>query len=81
MKTINFYKGTEKVYSVYANSLDDVKNNPLSYYPEYNDDMFITDKNFQYPIVKDNELMEMTREERIEQGIETQLEPGEFIKK
>lgn len=84
MKTINFYKSIEKVYSVYANSLDDVKNNPLSYYPEYTDDMFITDKNFQYPIIKNNELMEMTREERIEQGIkqgiETQLEPGEFIK-
>ncbi|WP_339064293.1 hypothetical protein [Fusobacterium polymorphum] len=80
MKTINFYKGTELKYSVYSNSLEDVKNNPLNYFPEYTDDMFITDKNFQYPIIKNNELMEMTREERIEQGIETQLEPGEFIK-
>ena len=77
---INFYKGTELKYSVYSNSLEDVKNNPLNYFPEYTDDMFITDKNFQYPIIKNNELMEMTREERIEQGIETQLEPGEFIK-
>ena len=80
MKTINFYKDTELKYSVYSNSLEDVKNNPLNYFPEYTDDMFITDKNFQYPIIKNNELMEMTREERIEQGIETQLEPGEFIK-
>jgi putative uncharacterized protein FNV0174 len=80
MKTINFYKGIELKYSVYSNSLEDVKNNPLNYFPEYTDDMFITDKNFQYPIIKNNELMEMTREERIEQGIETQLEPGEFIK-
>ena len=80
MKTINFYKSTELKYSVYSNSLEDVKNNPLNYFPEYTDDMFITDKNFQYPIIKNNELMEMTREERIEQGIETQLEPGEFIK-
>ena len=80
MKTINFYKGTELKYSVYSNSLEDVKKNPLSYFPEYTDDMFITDKNFQYPIVKNHELMEMTKEEKIEQGIETQLEPGEFIK-
>ena len=67
---INFYKGIELKYSVYSNSLEDVKNNPLNYFPEYTDDMFITDKNFQYPIIKNNELMEMTREERIEQGIE-----------
>ena len=80
MKIINFYKGTELRYSVYSNSLEDVKKNPLSYFPEYTDDMVITDKNFQYPIVKNHELMEMTREEKIEQGIETQLEPGEFIK-
>ena len=80
MKTINLYKGIELKYSVYSNSLEDVKNNPLNYFPEYTDDMFITDKNFQYPIIKNNELMEMTREERIEQGTETQLEPGEFIK-
>lgn len=80
METINFYKGTELKYSVYSNSLEDVKNNPLNYFPEYTEDMVITDKRFQYPIFKNNELMEMTREERIEQGIETQLEPGEFIK-
>ena len=77
---INFYKGTELKYSVYSNSLEDVKNNPLNYFPEYTEDMVITDKRFQYPIFKNNELMEMTREERIEQGVETQLEPGEFIK-
>ena len=63
---INFYKGIELKYSVYSNSLEDVKNNPLNYFPEYTDDMFITDKNFQYPTLKNNELMEMTREERIE---------------
>ena len=77
---INFYKGIELKYSVYSNSLEDVKNNPLNYFPEYTEDMVITDKRFQYPIFKNNELMEMTREERIEQGIETQLKPGEFIK-
>jgi len=80
MKTINFYKGIELKYSVYSNSLEDVKNNPLNYFPEYTDDMFITDKNFQYPIIKNNELMEMTREERVRVGIDVQLEDGEFIK-
>ena len=49
---INFYKGTELKYSVYSNSLDDVKKNPLSYFAEYTKDMYITDKNFQYPIQK-----------------------------
>lgn len=77
---INFYKGTELKYSVYSNSLEDVKKNPLSYFPEYTDDMFITDKNFQYPIIKNNELMEMTREEKAKQGIEIQLEEGEILK-
>lgn len=77
---INFYKGTELKYSVYSNSIEDVKKNPLSYFPEYTDDMFITDKNFQYPIVKNNELIEMTREEKAKQGIEVQLEEGEILK-
>ena len=27
---INFYKGIELKYSVYSNSLEDVKNNPLN---------------------------------------------------
>lgn len=80
METINFYKGIEKVYSVYANNLDDVKNNPLNYYPEYRENIVITEKEFQYPIQDENGLREMTREEKIEQGLETQLEQGEFIK-
>ena len=80
METINFYKGIEKVYSVYSNNLDDVKNNPLNYYPEYRENMVITEKEFQYPIQDENGLREMTREEKIEQGLETQLEQGEFIK-
>ena len=41
---INFYKGIELKYSVYSNSLEDVKNNPLNYFPEYTEDMVITDQ-------------------------------------
>ena len=32
MKTINFYKKTDKVFSVYAESLENVINSPLSYF-------------------------------------------------
>ena len=39
MKTINFYKGTEKVYSVYANTVEEVKENPISYYKDYSKNM------------------------------------------
>ena len=77
---INFYKGTELKYSVYSNSLEDVKKDPRSYYPEYTEDMYITDHFFQHPIIKNNELIEMTREEKIERGLETNLENGEYLK-
>ena len=80
MKTINFYKGIKKVYSVYANSLDLVKENPLSYYPEYIENMIITEEEFQYPIQDENGLREMKKEEKIKAGIEVTLEEGEIIK-
>ena len=80
MKTINFYKGIEKQYSVYAHCLDDVKNNPLSYYPEYRENMIITEEEFQYPIQDENGLREMKKEEKIKAGIEVTLEEGEIIK-
>jgi putative uncharacterized protein FNV0174 len=80
MKTINFYKKTDKVFSVYAESLENVINNPLSYFQGYTNDMIITDITFQYPIYKDEKLREMTKEEKIRAGIDVQLEPGEIIK-
>lgn len=79
MKTINFYKGTELKYSVYANSLEEVQEKPINYFKEYTEDMKITDKVFQNPILKNNELREMTREEMVENGISINLEDGEFI--
>ena len=76
---INFYKGTKLKYSVYANNLKDVKYDPVRYFKEYTQDMIITDKVFQNPILKDGELREMTREEMVENGISINLEDGEFI--
>ena len=65
MKTINFYKKTDKVFSVYAESLENVINSPLSYFRGYTNDMIITDITYQYPIFKDDVLREMTKEFRI----------------
>lgn len=79
MKTINFYKGAELKYSVYANSLEEVQEKPINYFKEYTEDMKITDKVFQNPILKNDELREMTREEMVENGISINLEDGEFI--
>ena len=81
MEVINIYKGKEKVFSVYANSLEEVKNEPRNYYEEYTEDMYITDEEFQNPILdRTGELREMTREELVEKGQEVNLNDGELIK-
>ena len=80
MKTINFYKKEKLIFSVYAESLEDVLKSPLAYFPNYTTDVLITDISYQYPIFKDDTLREMTREERVRVGIDVQLEDGEFIK-
>ena len=80
MKTINFYKKEKLIFSVYAESLEEVLKSPLSYFPNYTTDVLITDISYQYPIFKDDTLREMTREERVRVGIDVQLEDGEFIK-
>lgn len=80
MKTINFYKKEKLIFSVYAESLEDVLKSPLSYFNGYTQDMIITDVSYQYPIFKDDMLREMTKEEKVRANIEVQLEDGEFIK-
>ena len=80
MKTINFYKKEKLIFSVYAESLEDVLKSPLSYFNGYTQDMVITDITYQYPIYKDNVLREMTKEEKVRANIDVQLEDGEFIK-
>ena len=80
MKTINFYKKEKLVFSVYAESLEDVLKSPTSYFQSYTSDMIITDITYQYPIFKDDVLREMTKEEKVRANIPIQLEDGEIIK-
>ena len=80
MKTINFYKKEKLVFSVYAEKLEDVEKNPISYFQGYTQDTIITDITYQYPIYKDDILREMTREEKLRANIEITLEDGEIIK-
>ena len=80
MKTINFYKKDKLIFSVYAESLEDVLKSPLSYFNGYTKDMIITDITYQYPIFKDDTLREMTKDEKVRAGIEVTLEDGEIIK-
>ena len=80
MKTINFYKKEKLIFSVYAESLEDVLKSPLSYFPNYTADVIITDVSYQYPIYKDDTLREITKEEKVRAGIDVQLEDGEIIK-
>ena len=47
MKTINFYKKEKLIFSVYAESLEDVLKSPLSYFQGYTNDMIITDITYQ----------------------------------
>ena len=80
MKTINFYKKEKLIFSVYAESLEDVLKSPLSYFSGYTQDMIITDITYQYPFYKDDVLREMTKEEKVRANIDVQLDDGEFIK-
>ena len=80
MKTINFYKKEKLIFSVYAESLEDVLKSPLSYFQSYTSDMIVTDITYQYPIFKDDVLREMTKEEKVRANIPVQHEDGEIIK-
>lgn len=80
MIVVHFYKDIKLVYSVYANNLEEVKREPLKYYTEYTKNMFIVDKEFEHPIVIDEQIREMNKEEKVERNIEVQLYDGEYIK-
>ena len=80
MKTINFYKKEKLIFSVYAESLEDVLKSPTSYFQGYTRDMIITDITYQYPFYKDDVLREMSKEEKVRANIDVQLDDGEFIK-
>lgn len=79
MKIVHFYDGIKNVYSVWANSVSDVIENPQNYYHEYKEGMFITEAKLKHPIIKDRILREMSREECVSEGIEIELEEGEII--
>lgn len=79
MKIVHFYDGIKNVYSVWANSVSDVIENPHNYYHEYKEGMFITEAKLKHPIIKDRILREMSREEFVSEGIEIELEEGEII--
>lgn len=80
MKTINFYKKEKIIFSVYAESLEDVLKSPILYFSGYSSDMIVTDITYEYPIFKDDRLREMTKEEKVRANIDVQLNDGEFIK-
>ena len=80
MKRINFYKKEKLIFSVYAESLEDVLKSPLSYFQGYTQDMIITDITYQYPFYKDDVLREMNKEEKVRNNIPVQLDDGELIK-
>lgn len=58
----------------------DIKEFKKEWYPNFQDDMKIYDKKFEYPIFENGELREMTKEEKIKNGINVTLEEGEVIK-
>lgn len=58
----------------------DIKEFKKEWYPNFQDDIKIYDKKFEYPIFENGGLREMTKEEKIKNGINVTLEEGEVIK-
>ncbi len=57
----------------------EIKDFKKEWYPNYQEDMKIYDKKFEYPIYVNNTLREMTREEKLNRNIEIILEDGEIV--
>ncbi|WP_336182025.1 penicillin-binding protein [Fusobacterium polymorphum] len=57
----------------------DINEFKKEWYPDFQDDMQIYDKKFEYPILEKGMLREMTRDERVANNIEITLDEGEFI--
>ena len=57
----------------------DINEFKKEWYPDFQDDMQIYDKKFEYPILEKGMLREMTRDEKVANDIEITLEIGEFI--
>lgn len=72
------------VYIYKKDKLIDILNYDISefkkeWYPNFQDDMQIYDKKFEYPILEKGMLREMTRDEKVFNNIEVALDEGEFI--
>ena len=57
----------------------DINEFKKEWYPNFQDDMKIYSKQFEYPIFENEELREMSKEEKIKNGINVILEEGEVI--
>lgn len=57
----------------------DINEFKKEWYPDFQDDMQIYDKKFEYPILEKGTLREMTRDEKVFNNIEVVLDKGEFI--
>ena len=57
----------------------DINEFKKEWYPNFQKDMKVYDRKFEYPIFENEELREMTKEEKIKNGINVILEEGEVI--
>lgn len=72
---IYIYK-KEKLIDILNYDINEFKK---EWYPDFQDDMQIYDKKFEYPILEKGMLREMTRDEKVFNNIEVVLDEGEFI--
>lgn len=72
---IYIYK-KEKLIDILNYDINEFKK---EWYPNFQEDMQIYDKKFEYPIFEKGMLREMTRDERVANNIEITLDEGEFI--
>ena len=72
---IYIYK-KEKLIDILNYDINEFKK---EWYPNFQEDMQIYDKKFEYPIFEKGMLREMTRDEKVANDIEITLEVGEFI--
>ncbi|WP_338953787.1 DUF4376 domain-containing protein [Fusobacterium nucleatum] len=73
---IYIYK-KEKLIDILNYDINEFKK---EWYPNFQEDMKIYNKQFEYPIFENGELREMTKKEKVLNGITVTLEEGEIIK-
>ena len=57
----------------------DINEFKKEWYPNFQKDMKVYDRKFEYPIFENEELREMTKEEKIKNDIDVFLDEGEII--